>query len=195
LVQGSTKPKGGRRKKNNCFECKNVVPFFSFLFLSLYLLILQKKQFWVKFFVLNKKNKHNKKKTNKQTKVEKKITFKEIQPVLIDENLATTSRAVLQRCRTGGIGGEGAKPRSFIHQRPQPTSGAVREGVGPTPALDQGSTKTKGGRRQEKFFGMKNRFFFIFYVVLYFLSLHILSITKKIEISYKKKRNRSLIKI
>jgi hypothetical protein len=53
-------------KKIIVLNVKMLYLFFSFLFLSLYLLILQKKQFWVKFFVLNKKNKHNKKKqTNK----------------------------------------------------------------------------------------------------------------------------------
>ena len=80
----------------------------------------------------------------------------------------STSRYFLQGGETGGVRGRGVQPQN-LHQRPQPTSGAVRKRVGPTPAFDQGSTKTKRGRRQDKSFGMKNRFGFMFYVVSFFL--------------------------
>jgi hypothetical protein len=58
-----------KEDKKNCFKWKMLYLFFSpSLFLSLCLLILQKrKQFWVKFFVLNKK-KTDTTKENKQTK-------------------------------------------------------------------------------------------------------------------------------
>ena len=72
----------------------------------------------------------------------------EIQPVFVEENLASTSRFFLQRSRTGGIGDEGAQPRSLFHQRPQPTKGAVQKGVGPNPAPRQGTTKKGRGDKK-----------------------------------------------